>query len=161
MLGVGVLFLIQAVMAQEDSSTESYWVFRLATNMMGYASIIVPAIFLKRYLDSRNYKGESSLSAAALKTWIKTAVPDSGTRILSISSTAKIFTTLNKALRTPCLLHRSHKWQLFKSLSNFASALAVFMFVFFCQNYSNLHILVFIFNLGCASRANYYTKVWC
>ena len=68
MLGVGVLFLIQAVMAQEDSSTESYWVFRLATNMMGYASIIVPAIFLKRYLDSRNYKGESSLSAAALKT---------------------------------------------------------------------------------------------
>jgi adenosine 3'-phospho 5'-phosphosulfate transporter B2 len=60
MLGVGVLFLIQAVMAQEDSSTESFWVFRLATNMMGYASIIVPAIFLKRYLDSRNYKDGGS-----------------------------------------------------------------------------------------------------
>jgi len=60
MLGVGVLFLIQAVMAQEDSSTETFWVFRLAINMMGYGSIIVPAIFLKRYLDSRNYKGKCS-----------------------------------------------------------------------------------------------------
>jgi len=60
MLGVGVLFLVQAVMAQEDSSTETFWVFRLATNMMGYGSIIVPAIFLKRYLDSRNYKDSGS-----------------------------------------------------------------------------------------------------
>ena len=60
MLGVGLLFLIQAVMAQEDSTTESFWVFRLATNLMGYASIIVPAIFLKRHLDSRNYKGKSN-----------------------------------------------------------------------------------------------------
>jgi len=60
MLGVGVLFLIQAVMAQEDSTTETFWVFRLATNMMGYGSIIVPAIFLKRYLDSRNYKDGGS-----------------------------------------------------------------------------------------------------
>lgn len=60
MLGLG-LFLINAVMAQEDSSsTESFWVYRLLLNMMGYASIIVPAIFLKKYLDGKNYKDSGS-----------------------------------------------------------------------------------------------------
>ena len=130
MLGVGVLFLIQAVMAQEDSSTEAFWVFRLATNMMGYGSIVVPAIFLKRYLDSKNYKGKCFSTVAWFIIKIKMADPDSGTRISSTSSTAKIFMMLSKAQKIPYLQQPSHKWPLFKLLSNLSSVLVVFMFVF-------------------------------
>ena len=37
---------------------QDFWFFRLLMNLLGYASLIVPAYFYKRYLDSKNYKGK-------------------------------------------------------------------------------------------------------
>ena len=37
---------------------QDFWFFRLLMNLAGYASLIVPAFFYKRYLDKQGYKSE-------------------------------------------------------------------------------------------------------
>jgi len=55
---VAIISLTGLVRAQDaDESVYDFWFFRLLMNLLGYASLIVPAYFYKRYLDSKNYKG--------------------------------------------------------------------------------------------------------
>jgi len=58
---VALISLAGLVRAQDaDESVYDFWFFRLLMNLLGYASLIVPAYFYKRYLDSKNYKVNGS-----------------------------------------------------------------------------------------------------
>merc|ERR1711953_792047 len=58
---VAIISLTGLVRAQDaDESVYDFWFFRLLMNLLGYASLIVPAFFYKRYLDSRGYKNSGS-----------------------------------------------------------------------------------------------------
>ena len=54
-----VAVLIGLASAQtEDESIYDFWFFRLLMNLAGYASLIIPTYFYKRYLDNQGYKSK-------------------------------------------------------------------------------------------------------
>merc|ERR1711935_829634 len=57
-MGIAMLGVVRAQAAED--SVYDFWFYRLLMNLAGYASLIIPAFFYKRYLDNQGYKSSGS-----------------------------------------------------------------------------------------------------
>jgi len=92
---IAMLGVVRAQAAED--SVYDFWFYRLLMNLAGYASLIIPAFFYKRYLDNQGYKSSGSnkmLINFFYGTDIGEVQPDEENLIKKESATPKVERTI-------------------------------------------------------------------